>query len=34
VWPEAKNLPRQYWWDLEPAKRADAPARPTVGQRR
>lgn len=30
VWPEAKKLPRQYWWDLEPAPRTDAPPRPGV----
>jgi hypothetical protein len=26
VWPQQKKLPRQYWWDLEPPVRKDAPA--------
>jgi Tol biopolymer transport system component len=30
VWPEKKPLPRQYWWDLDPTPRKDAPARPTI----
>jgi hypothetical protein len=28
IWPEQKELPRQYWWDLEPAVRPGAPRRP------
>ncbi len=30
IWPEVKPLPRQYWWDLEPGVRKDAPPRPSV----
>lgn len=30
VWPEKRPLPRQYWWDLEPPVRRDAPVRPTI----
>jgi cytosine/adenosine deaminase-related metal-dependent hydrolase len=30
VWPQARKLPRQYWWDLEPAIRKTAPARPGI----
>ena len=30
VWPQEKKLPRQYWWDLEPALRKTAPARPSI----
>ncbi|MBI4476923.1 MAG: PD40 domain-containing protein [Acidobacteria bacterium] len=30
IWPQQKKLPRQYWWDLEPAMRKSAPPRPTV----
>jgi hypothetical protein len=30
VWPARKKLPRQYWWDLEPTPRRDAPARPAL----
>ncbi len=33
VWPVQKRLPRQYWWDLEPIPRRDAPARPALTQR-
>lgn len=32
IWPVAKPLPRQYWWDLEPTVREDAPVRPTIGR--
>jgi hypothetical protein len=30
VWPQQKKLPRQYWWDLEPAMRKTAPVRPSI----
>jgi len=30
IWPEEKPLPRQYWWDLDPEPRNDAPARPVI----
>jgi hypothetical protein len=30
VWPQEKKLPRQYWWDLEPALRKTAPVRPSI----
>ena len=30
IWPVQRKLPRQYWWDLEPAPRRGAPTRPTV----
>jgi hypothetical protein len=30
VWPQEKKLPRQYWWDLEPALRKAAPVRPSI----
>jgi Tol biopolymer transport system component len=30
IWPERKPLPRQYWWDLEPTARPDAPPRPAL----
>lgn len=33
VWPAQKKLPRQYWWDLEPTPRPDAPVRPSLTQR-
>lgn len=33
VWPEQKKLPRQYWWDLEPAPRKGAPARTALTAR-
>jgi Tol biopolymer transport system component len=33
VWPVQKKLPRQYWWDLEPVQRTDAPRRPSLTQR-
>ena len=30
IWPQAKPLPRQYWWDLEPSPRKTAPVRPRI----
>jgi Tol biopolymer transport system component len=30
VWPQQRKLPRQYWWDLEPAARKTAPVRPSI----
>jgi Tol biopolymer transport system component len=30
VWPQQRKLPRQYWWDLEPAPRKTAPVRPSL----
>ena len=30
IWPQPKTLPRQYWWDLEPARRKTAPTRPSI----
>ncbi len=32
VWPAKKKLPRQYWWDLEPAARPGAPKRTTLSR--
>jgi hypothetical protein len=33
IWPAQKKLPRQYWWDLEPTVRPDAPVRPSLATR-
>jgi Tol biopolymer transport system component len=30
IWPRERKLPRQYWWDLEPAMRKTAPVRPSI----
>ena len=30
IWPGEKELPRQYWWDLDPEPRKGAPARPAI----